>query len=88
MELLARIDSGVKVEFNEYLKQRANKFNKNTTYVVITPFLNEKSIGVLNKLCKSGFKLKIIDVSINGDVPFISGIEKITYRGEKQHELT
>ena len=83
MELAARIDSGVKVEFNEYLKQRANKFNKNATYIVITPFLNEKSIGALNKLCKSGFNLKIIDVSINGDVPFISGIEKITYKGEE-----
>lgn len=83
MELAARIDLGTKVEFNEYLKQRSNKFNKNATYIVITPFLNEKSIGVLNKLCKSGFKLKIIDVSINGDVPFISGIEKITYKGEE-----
>ncbi|MCB2290217.1 DUF58 domain-containing protein [Clostridium sp. CS001] len=83
IELLARVDSEVKVDFNDYLRLRANKFNKNTTYVVITPFLNEKSIGVLNKLCKSGFKLKIIDVSINGDIPFISGIEKITYKGEK-----
>lgn len=83
MELAARIDSGVKVEFNEYLKQRANKFNKSTTYVLITPFLNEKSIGTLNKLRKSGFKIKIIDVSINGDIPFISGIEKITYKGEE-----
>jgi uncharacterized protein (DUF58 family) len=83
MELAARIDLGAKVEFNEYLKQRTNKFNKNATYVLITPFLNEKSIGTLNRLCKSGFKIKIIDVSINGDVPFISGIEKITYKGEQ-----
>ncbi|MBZ9685164.1 DUF58 domain-containing protein [Clostridium estertheticum] len=83
MELAARIDSGVRVVFDEYLKQQANKFNKNVTYILVTPFLNEKSICVLNKLCKSGFKLKIIDVSINEDIPFISGIEKITYKGEK-----
>ncbi len=80
MEILARVDSGVKVEFNDYLKLRANKFNKNSTYILITPFLNEKNIASLNKLCKKGFKFKIIDVSVNGDIPFISGIEKITYK--------
>lgn len=81
MELAARIDSGVRMEFSEYLIKRANKFNKNITYIIVTPFLNEKSIFALNKLSKSGFILKIIDVSLNGDVPFIRGVEKITYRG-------
>jgi hypothetical protein len=83
MELSARIDSGIKVEFHEYLKQRAYKFDKDVTYILITPFLNEKMIGELNKLLKRGLQFKIIDVSINGDIPYISGIEKITYKGEK-----
>lgn len=82
MELAARIDTEAKVEFHIYLNQRAKSFNKNDTYILITPFLNSNSISVLNKLHKSGFKFKIIDVSENGNVPHISGIEKITYKGE------
>jgi hypothetical protein len=83
MELAARVDSGIRVEFNEYIKHRYYKFDKDVTYILVTPFLNEKSIGELKKLHKSGYRLKIIDVSINGDVPYISGIEKITYKGER-----
>jgi uncharacterized protein (DUF58 family) len=82
-ELAARIDTATRSELDEYLKQKANKFDKDTTYILVTPFLNEKGRGELNKLCKRGFRIKIIDVSTNGDVPCISGVEKITYKGEK-----
>lgn len=82
MELAARVDTGTRVGLNEYLKQRACKFNKDDVYILVTPFLNEKSIVEIRKLRKYGFKFKIVDVSENGQVPCISGIEKITYKGE------
>lgn len=83
MELAARIDTSTNSELYEYLKQRAKKFDKDATYILVTPFLNEKSRGEIIKLHKMGFRFKIIDVSANGDVPCISGIEKITYKGEE-----
>ncbi|ERI91806.1 hypothetical protein HMPREF1982_02849 [Clostridiales bacterium oral taxon 876 str. F0540] len=86
MEMAARIDTAVISELDEYLRIKSNKFNGNDTYIIIAPFLSEKSKSILYSLQKKGFKLKVIDVSENGDIPYISGIEKITYKGETVHE--
>jgi hypothetical protein len=41
-------------------------------------------ILIANKLEDyKGYKFKIIDVSIDGTVPSVAGIEKITYKGEE-----
>jgi len=83
MELSARMSYSVTVKLSDYLRSKVSEFNRNSTYVIITPYLDEESANILSKLKRRGILLKIIDVSINGDVPFISGIEKITYKGEE-----
>lgn len=83
MELAARVDTGVTAEFDEYLKQKASWFNTNDTYILITSFLNENSKVILGRLCKRGYRFKLVDVSLNGDLPHINGIEKIVYKGEE-----
>ncbi|MEG1796755.1 MAG: DUF58 domain-containing protein [Clostridium sp.] len=81
MEMCARADIATKWDFNEYLQKRAQSFNSNCTYVIVTPYLNEKDINVISKLRRSGHKIKIIDVSLKSSVPAIDGIEKIIYKG-------
>jgi uncharacterized protein (DUF58 family) len=83
MELAARVDTGVTAELDQYLKLKGTRFNQNDTYILITPFLNENSRSILERLCKRGYRFKLIDVSLNGDVPPINGIEKIIYKGEE-----
>jgi len=82
MELCARVDYTPRIEFHEMLKEKITSFNTNSTYIIITPFLNEESEGILLKLKRSGVLLKLIDVSDKSKVPAIDGIEKIEYKGE------
>ncbi|MCB2289963.1 DUF58 domain-containing protein [Clostridium sp. CS001] len=82
MELSARMSYSVTVKLSEYLTSKISEFNRNSTYVIITPYLDEESANILSKLKRRGILLKIIDVSLNATVPCISGIEKIDYKGE------
>lgn len=82
MELSARMSYSVTVKLSEYLRGKISEFNRNSTYVIITPYLDEESANILSKLKRRGILLKIIDVSLNSTVPCISGIEKIDYKGE------
>ncbi len=82
MELSARINYFPKKEFHNFLKERIQEFNNNATYFVITGFLNSESVNTLAKLAKVGVLIRIIDVSKNGTVPNIPGVEKVIYRGE------
>jgi uncharacterized protein (DUF58 family) len=79
MEFCARIDYTPRLSFNEYLIEKSRNFNKNTTYVIVSAFLNDESIAVISRLVRSGFMLKLIDVSSKSNIPFINGIEKATY---------
>jgi uncharacterized protein (DUF58 family) len=79
LELCARIDYSPRVTFEQMLLDRAKHFNRNCTYVIITSFLNDESINVLKKLKRSGFAIKIIDISEKLTVPAIDGIEKIGF---------
>jgi uncharacterized protein (DUF58 family) len=83
LELAARIDTGVTAELDEYLRQKGKRFNQNDTYILITSFLSENSREILGRLCKKGYRFKLVDVSLNGDVPHINGIEKIIYKWEE-----
>lgn len=82
MELSARMSYSVTVKLSDYLRSKVSEFNRNSTYVIITPYLDEESANILSKLKRRGILLKIIDVSLNSTVPCISGIEKIDYKGE------
>ena len=82
MELSARMSYSITVKFSDYLRSRITEFSRNSTYVIITPYLDEESVGILSKLKRRGILIKIIDVSLKSTVPYISGIEKIDYKGE------
>lgn len=82
MELAARTDTATRTELHEYLRQRYYRFEKDTVYILVTPYLNGKSISEIIKLRKIGISFKIIDVSKDGNLPYISGIEKVTYKEE------
>lgn len=82
MELCARMDRTTEMDFQEYLMKQRYEFSNNCTYVIITPYLNDQSAGILSKLSKAGYDLKLIDVSLRSNLPSIKGIEKIAYKGE------
>ncbi len=82
MELSARMSYGITIKFSDYLRGKITEFNRNSTYVIITPYLDEDSIGILSKLKRRGILIKIVDVSLKSNLPYISGIEKIDYKGE------
>lgn len=79
MELCARIDYTPRLSFNEYLMEKSRDFNKKTTYIIVSPFLNEESIEIITKLARNDFMLKLIDVSSKSKLPIINGIEKAIY---------
>ncbi len=82
MELSARMDYSPRKKFHIFLKDRVQEFNNTSTYIVITSYLNNESQNILAKLKRVGVLIKIIDVSTNGTVPTILGIEKLNYKGE------
>jgi hypothetical protein len=84
LELCARMSSKApKEEFNLFLSRNASHFKKNAVYVVITCFLDEETILLLNKLRNAGMCIKLIDITTDASLPEIAGIEKIVLRGEE-----
>lgn len=81
MELCARIDRTCRVELSTYINSKAREFNKNTIYIFITSFLNDESIGIITKLKRMGFIIKLIDTSEGGSLTQPEGIEKLNYGG-------
>lgn len=80
MELCARIDYTPRLSFNECLIEKSKRFNKNTTYIVVADFLNEESIAIISRLARSGFIIKLIDISSKSKLPSIKGIEKAIFK--------
>lgn len=80
LELGARIDYVPKDEFYIYLQQKSKRFNLNALYVIVTAYMDDETITCLTELRKKGFLLKIIDTSLQGNIPPIHMIEKINYR--------
>jgi uncharacterized protein (DUF58 family) len=83
MELCARIDYTTRVSFLEFLQQEGRYFNKNCTYLVVTSFLSEGAAALLSKLKRSGFLIKLLDVSSKHNLPSVDGIEKAVYIGKE-----
>lgn len=86
LELCARIDYTSRVNFSELLTSKMKSFNKNTLYVVITPFLNNECITILSNAVNKGYVLKMIDTSKDSRLVSIRGIEKFNYKGEVEYE--
>ena len=82
MELCARMDYFPRKEFYKFLNDREQEFNNSYTYILITSYLNSESQNILAKFRRAGVLIKIIDVSKDGTVPIIAGIEKTNYREE------
>ena len=82
MELCARIDYSIEREFHIYLRNKSLGFKRNCTYVIVTPYLNSDSLGLISLLNKKGINIKVIDVSKDSIIPSIQGVEKITYKGD------
>jgi uncharacterized protein (DUF58 family) len=80
MELCARIDYTPSKSFDEYILEKSKHFNKNTTYIILSSFLNENSVQMLSRLRRSGFLVKLIDISEKSTLPSISGIEKAVFK--------
>ncbi len=83
VEFAARIDTSIKHELHEYLGSRTKYFQKNSTYILVTSYLNNKDILILTSLYRSGYKIKIIYVGDNVNIPYIQGIETIAYKGRR-----
>ena len=82
MELCARIDYTPRLSFNEFLKQEGKYFNRNSTYLIVTTHLNAESVALLVKLRRTGFLIKLLDVSSKHNLPQVHGIEKAVYMGK------
>jgi len=79
MELCGRMDYITEVDFDRFLEINRRNFNRNQTYVVITPYLNEKCCNMFSKLAKQGINIKLIDISKKSDLCKIQGIEKLDF---------
>ena len=44
--------------------------------------MNNRDINIIKETVKRGYKIKIIDISNNGSIEEIRGVEKVYYRGE------
>lgn len=81
MEICARVDYTIKTEFNEYLQSNLRRFERNCTYVVVTPYLDNESRVILSKIKNNGFNVKMIDISDDNSINPIEGIEKLSFKG-------
>ena len=82
IEYCTRIYKVPRMEFSNYLQQKLPYFNTDTTYVIIAHYMNSKDTNIIKEIVKRGYKIKIIDISNNGNIEEIRGVEKVYYRGE------
>ncbi|MFL0249079.1 DUF58 domain-containing protein [Clostridium neuense] len=81
LQFCARVGYDIQTSLYNYLKQNVQSFSTNSTYILVTPYIDEDSENLLFKLGKAGYSIKIIDVSMNKALKNIRGIEKIVYEG-------
>lgn len=82
LEYCTRIYKVPRQEFSIYLQNRFAYLNEYTTYVIIACYLNENDRRIIMEVARKGYKIKIIDVSEQGDIENIKAVEKICYNGE------
>lgn len=82
LEYCTRMYKVPRQEFSIYLQQKLPYLNTDTTYVIITHYLNGNDIKILKEIVRRGYKVKLIDISTEGIYEEIRGVEKIRYKGE------
>lgn len=82
IEYCTRIHKVPRQEFSSYLEQKVPYFNADTTYVIVSNYLNDKDINVVRQLVKYGHNIKFIDISEDGIQHNVQGVDKIHYKGE------
>lgn len=82
IEYCTRIYKVPRQEFSIYLQQKISYLNADTTYVIITGYMNERDVNVVKEMVRRGYKIKVIDISDSGNLEEIKGVEKICYKGE------
>lgn len=83
MELAARMDVSAKIRIEDYIINKAASFKKNCSYILVTAYMNEACMNIINKLKNLGMNIVIIDVSKEGNLPDINGVVrlKLMYEG-------
>lgn len=86
LEMCARIYSVNKRPLNDVLKESISKSMVDTTYIIISYYLDKESTEFLRNLSSKGFIIYVLDVSDGLTIPNISGINKIDFKGVIQNE--
>lgn len=84
LQFCARVGYDTQISLYEYLKHNVKKFSTNSTYILITSYIDDDCETILSKLARSGYSIKVIDMSINKNLNSIRGIEKLVYEGMVQ----
>lgn len=81
LENCARMDYTPRNTLSNVINEYSTKLSMNSTYVLVTSFLDKDSLNMILSLKKQGYIILIIDISEKGTVPSIDGLEKLWYRG-------
>lgn len=81
LQFCARVGYDAQIPLYEYLKRNVKNFSTNSTYILITSYLDEECENMLSKLARSGYSIKVIDMTINKNLNPIRGIERVVYEG-------
>lgn len=88
LEYCASIYRSVSENFSDYLIRNFNIFRRDITYMFICRSIDEKEILLLKRLISRGIIIYMLDISEKTNLPFIDGITKINYKGEKCSEYS
>lgn len=84
LQFCARVGYDARIPLYEYLKRNVKNFSTNSTYILITSYLDEECENMLSKLARSGYSIKVIDMTVNKNLNPIRGIERVVYEGVVQ----
>ncbi|MGO1367967.1 MAG: DUF58 domain-containing protein [Senegalia sp. (in: firmicutes)] len=60
LNILARISLLFKVKVSDLLYETVNNYKRDTTFILITPYLDEKTIEIINEYLYVGYSIKLI----------------------------
>lgn len=86
LELCGRADTLSRMSLNEYLTSKINILDRNSTYVIVSSFLDLQTMNLLKKAQHLGYIFKIVDASKYHSIPEISGVEKYSMARRMESE--
>ncbi|MGO1477340.1 DUF58 domain-containing protein [Senegalia sp. (in: firmicutes)] len=79
LNILARISLLFKVKVSDLLYETVNNYKRDTTFILITPYLDEKTIEIINEYLYLGYSIKLIllrgssnDYLLDGNIEIFS----------------